>query len=686
MKRKYFKINTIVMILAIAIPVLLIQSSCSKNNNNTPDNGDKPMSELVVPNNFDWSTSSDAVFRVSTESNINTPVSGVRITVFTNNPLKGGKLITSGVTNINGVYEVNYKVPTYYDSLYVQTDFVGIVSPGMVELSNGGFNLSLGGKHEPIPFKSSMDIGSRNTNFTYLGGYNTSGVPDYLEPVNDVVTQDLLDDINYTLPSGEPLPDSHPEYLLPEWDYNLNLIEACDVWITFVHEGAGFKNVLGFYTYQTGETPQTPDDIDSITVIYPNVSYAGSGGGLYSGNKVYIGQFEANTTISFALMADGWKNGGVTEGRWMLYSNPNLNPESDPDLRQHVVLLNDNGRDLLLLGFEDIRRDYPSCDQDFNDAVFYVTANPIEAIDQSVFPNIDYTGTDTDGDGIPDNVDDYPNDDTKAFDNYFFNQGSFGTLAFEDMWPNVGDYDFNDDVIDYNFNQITNADNKLVEIEGTFILRAHGAYFHNGFGFQLPFDKSLVDNVTGDISISAGLVSLDSKNLENNQTKPVVIMWDDDYDVLPQTGAGIGVNTTPDVAFEVPDTLNVTITLVSPLSLSDAGIPPYNPFIFTDGQRDVEVHLVDMQPTDLANTDLFGTDSDNSIPSTGRYYKTSTNLPWAINIIEKFDYPNEKVEITDTYLKFGDWAESNGENFSDWYKDLSGYRNSQNIYTPLIVN
>jgi len=659
-----------------------IQTSCRKEVQPIDDNP-KDINDLVVNSSFDWSTTIGSTFKVTSLDNTGNALPGVKVAIFTHDPLHGGKLIVSGFTDNDGVYSIQYEVPAYYDSVFVQTSFVGIVSPGMTELTNGGFNLVLGGLHEPIPFKSSAIVKNVNANYKYLGGYNSLGVPDYLEPVNDVISQDLLDDINYTLPDRVALTESHPEYLLPEWDYNIVLIEDCDVWITYVHEGAGYKNVLGFYTYETGQTPQTPDDIDSITVIFPNVSYP-SAGGLQSGNKVYIGEFDANTTISFALMANGWKNGGVTDGKWIVYSNPNLNPETDPDLRQHTVLLNDNGRDLLLLGIEDIRRDRSSCDNDFNDAVFYVTANPIEAIDQSNFPNIDYTGTDTDGDGVTDNVDDYPNDPDRAFDNYFFNEGNFGTLAFEDMWPEVGDYDFNDAVIDYNFNQITNADNHLVEIEGIFILRAQGASFHNGFGFQLPFDKNLVESVSGDLFVDGGIVSLDSRNLENNQAKPVVIVWEDGYDVLPHVGGAIGVNTNPNIPFEVPDTLNISIVLTSPVSLANTGIPPYNPFIFINGQRDVEVHLADKKPTDLANLNLFGTGADNSDVAQGRYYKTAANLPWAINIIENFDYPIEKAEITRTYLKFGDWAESSGELFNNWWKNENGYRNAANVYVPLI--
>jgi len=661
------------------IGVLMMVSACNTNKDNPVDEP-KGMNDLIVADNFDWSTSQGATFHVKAYDNINQPISGAKINIFTMDPAEGGNLIVSGVTNSNGDYLVDYEVPAYYDSLYVTCDYVGLPTPGMVALNQNGFSITLGGVQTSTRVKSSVNLKMLNTNFGYLGGYNSNGVPDYLEPENDVITQDLLNDINNTLPEQETLMESHPEYLLPEWDYNLKLIEDCDVWITFVHEGAGYKNVLGFYTYPSDDVPQTPADIDEITVIYPNVSYAGSGGGLYSGNKVYIGQFEAGNTISFALMADGWKNGQVTQGNWIVYSNPNLNPESDPNLRQHTVLLNDNGRNLLLLGIEDILRDRSGCDHDFNDAIFYVTANPIEAIDQSQFPNIDYTGQDTDGDGVPDNVDNYPNDANKAFDNFFFNQGSYGTLAFEDLWPSKGDYDFNDAVIDYNFNQITNADNDMVEIEAEFILRAHGAFYHNGFGFQLPFDKSLVAGVSGDLRVTGNIVTLDDKNLEAGQTLPVVMLWEDAYDVLPQEGGGIGVNTDPDFPFVIPDTLRITITLANPVGLASSGIPPYNPFIFVNGQRDVEVHLVDKVPTDLASPDLFGTEADDSNQATGRYYRTQNNLPWAINIIESLEYPVEKVDITSAYLHFGEWAESNGTLFNDWYLDETGYRNPENIY------
>jgi LruC domain-containing protein len=157
-------------------------------------------------------------------------------------------------------------------------------------------------------------------------------------------------------------------------------------------------------------------------------------------------------------------------------------------------------------------------------------------------------------------------------------------------------------------------------------------------------------------------------------------MWDDSYEVLPPQYNGIGANTTEGVPFIIPDTLQIMLRLADPIPLNQTGVPPYNPFIIVDGQRGVEVHLPNKAPTALADLRLIGTGHDDSEVAIGRYYKSPENLPWAINIIEKFAYPVEKAEVIQAHLKFADWAESSGELFPDWFKDASGYRNNNLIY------
>jgi len=290
-------------------------------------------------------------------------------------------------------------------------------------------------------------------------------------------------------------------------------------------------------------------------------------------------------------------------------------------------------------------------------------------------------GTDTDGDGCTDDVDDYPNDPTRCFDNYFPANGN-GTLAYEDLWPAQGDYDFNDLVCDYRFKTVTNNNNKVVEIFGSFTIKAFGAAFHNGFGFQLPNNNVAPASltVTG-YDLRENYINLGSNGLEQGQAKPTIIVYDDAYNLMPHPGQGIGVNTTPGAPYVTPVTITVHMTFSSPLyNMAQINIGNFNPFIIIDKSRDMEVHLPDYPPTSLANPGYFGQVQDDSNPLTGRYYKTVNNLPWAINIYESFAYPKEKVDIINTYNHFIEWATSGGTAYPNWYKNLPGYRNSGNIY------
>ncbi|WP_103071575.1 DUF6923 family protein [Aquimarina sediminis] len=223
--------------------------------------------------------------------------------------------------------------------------------------------------------------------YNYLGTFTSDGTPLYLDG-QDVVTQETLDLINNALPEGYPVPDFNPHYISSGYDTDVEVLEQVDIWVTFVGEGAGYKNTLGFYTYDLNNPSPSIPAPEDITIVFPNVSAVGSGGGLQIGDKVKIGTFSANTGIGWVLLANAWSDGCVGTGYWQLHSNPDFNPESNESLRHHNVLLSDPDNERIILGFEDIRRDYVSCDNDFNDALFYITGSPYSAISTSNCVNI----------------------------------------------------------------------------------------------------------------------------------------------------------------------------------------------------------------------------------------------------------------------------------------------------------
>ncbi len=263
--------------------------------------------------------------------------------------------------------------------------------------------------------------------------------------------------------------------------------------------------------------------------------------------------------------------------------------------------------------------------------------------------------TDTDGDGIIDFYDEYPDDPDKAMTSYTPSIFGWGSYSFEDLWPYKGDYDFNDLVLNYRYTNIENADGLLVETDLHLKIKNIGGSYRNGFGIQLEnLDESVIQSVTG-YNLTEGIVNLNSKGLEEGQSKPTIIVFDNAWANTINNGE-----------------MNIVITYTSPISpdlLNDV-----NPFIFIDGNRGREIHMSNKQPTDLADRSLLHSAEDVSDSTLNLYYKNKNGLPWGINIIHDFVYPREKQSIDKGYPFFVSWASSDGKNYPDWYKEKTGYR------------
>ncbi|TAG29222.1 MAG: DUF4114 domain-containing protein [Sphingobacteriia bacterium] len=216
--------------------------------------------------------------------------------------------------------------------------------------------------------------------YQYLGTYSADGKPNYLVIPGDIVSSGFRNMIATTLPEYRPVTVYNPILLATGRTETINLTCASDIWISFVDEGAGYTNSLGFYTFNTDNPPTTAPPSNQIKIIFPNASKTGFGGGLNTGDKVYLGNFPAKTGIGFVLMTNGWDGSIVNSGNWTLYSTSSFNPESIDSLKKHTVIIRDSITNRFIVGFEDIRRDTPSCDQDFNDLLFFATINPSNCI------------------------------------------------------------------------------------------------------------------------------------------------------------------------------------------------------------------------------------------------------------------------------------------------------------------
>jgi len=673
MKQKIFSLGLVALALA----------SCSKEDSQQAvlnPSVETNLKEVKFPSDFNFSTAREVEAQVMVLGLNDQPLGGTRVSFYKGNPEQGGKLIGVGVTNPAGMLEMPLSVPAYTKDIYVVSHTTGFANQQVV--AAGDFNITFGGKPQARNFGFGKTSGVQavtpiSGNYYYMGGFTTgseAGFPSYLENPGDVITQDFLDDVNASLPESSPVPVYNPSYLTVGNELDVVIDDRSDVWVTFISEGAGYRNALGYYVFDSSNPPATPGDIDSIFVVLPNASLDGSGGKLNAGDKVKLGTFDGGKTISWVLFQNAWTGSGVNVNAPKYYSRIDFNTnESDPSKRQHTVQLADIGRQLLLNGFEDQTRSNNGSDNDFNDLVFYVTANPWENVNIGGIPPVT-PENDCDNDGVSDESDDFPCDASRAVRNTYT-----GTLAYEDLWPSQGDYDFNDMVVDYEVDHILNGANKLVEIEADWTVRAIGAGYENGFGYSFDgLSPSVITSVNGH-NLSKNIITNASNGVEAGQSDATIIAFDNVFDVMPNPGTKF-INTVPGEASVNPVTVSQKITFSSPQIQSQVGLPPYNAFIFVNGDRGREVHLADKMPTDLADANYFGQEGDATDLNSEYTYKTANGLPWAINISESFDYPVEYTPINQAYLNFTSWAISGGSSYADWFTDGIGNRDLAKIY------
>jgi len=262
---------------------------------------------------------------------------------------------------------------------------------------------------------------------------------------------------------------------------------------------------------------------------------------------------------------------------------------------------------------------------------------------------------DTDGDGVPDESDYWPEDPAKAYNTVFPSGNKSYFHMYEDLWPGLGDYDFNDVMLKTKLHIYKNAQNNVVGGRVISVVYWIGGGIPRGAGMEWFKSNGSATQLT---YLPAGTVTF---------TEPLNVLTDP----LVYNAVTIFNNN---IIESLGDTVDFEYTWNSSVAGNGLWVQVY---IYRD--RDHEIHMLGHPPTIAANMALFGTAQDQSqtswdwtpgrtFPAPAPFYKTATNLPWGLEIIASELYiPNERTEILIAYPQFQAWAESGGTVNKSWY-------------------
>ncbi len=661
MKKRHLFFTAITLAFAI--------SSCSDSEKGFTEEVKNPETSEI----FDFKT------RTEVSLNLDYGFEGYKVPfeIFTSNPLdEDGRLLpnakpifaafTDYQTSFNGKIEL----PAHTEKIYLYSDAKAIdklieldVNNGKLEYIYKGVNagtrdVSYQGECISIA-KNKTVINSKNKLFGLYTNYNTTlfdsdnryipenkNVSGLYKVINNnekiaenSTLGELLKRINKTLKKVD-----NSKYCRDSEITNIRIathtpegeeVKGAHIDLTYLAASGDYHNAMGYYYYKTGETNPTKSQISAMPkyIVFPRTT-ANTPNARVKARLQFFGEnydqdgvdnFPGGYTIGWILIADLNSKKPKLGDRESL-SNVNArindvyetqsiysNKEANKAENSGCITLTDELSQKVVIGFEDQTfRDMG--DKSYEDILFYVDCDPITAIFDPNRPPV-----------VP------------PVEEEFKYLSKSSTLAFEDLWPDGGDYDMNDVVVELD-NEITfNQDNMIKKIVTTVKPTNNGATLKNAFGVIF---NGLI-----------GAVEEDESNYYTREESNQFIFFDD-----------------------IKGAMGKTFTLVR--TFGEEGIDKenydesINPFIvvrYSQDEKDrVEVHLPTYAPTPWIDPALVG--SGNDI-----FYVDKSNkiYPFAFELFDKKDWVvvTEKVKIGSPgeYSAYVQWAESKGDTNKDWY-------------------
>jgi LruC domain-containing protein len=282
-------------------------------------------------------------------------------------------------------------------------------------------------------------------------------------------------------------------------------------------------------------------------------------------------------------------------------------------------------------------------------------------------------------------VEDYPITvtETGITMTYYPSSSGFTTLAYEDLYPDQGDFDMNDVVMQLRITQFVK--NKQVRRVGfNAQLVAMGAWYHNGFAVQLPgIARSNVQESAIDWTLQG--VKQPQSPLETGQTNAVLKFTDDLWQHATRGNGCEYFRTEPGCGTSYRATWQMTVPFVNAVDEDQMPEFPYDPFIFATPNTDhglaakninggkepgraLEIHLKNHAPTALFNQAFLGQRDDASNVAAGQYFQDKNGMSWAIEVPDTWQHPLEKQRLDGSYQEFVDFAaDASGTTNPYWY-------------------
>lgn len=249
------------------------------------------------------------------------------------------------------------------------------------------------------------------------------------------------------------------------------------------------------------------------------------------------------------------------------------------------------------------------------------------------------------------------------------NGNKYGTLMFEDTWPETGDYDFNDFVVNYKIiptyilsgTESDDGEKKQgndIIIKVSLKFRALGGNLPYDFAIQIGKSSTGYSDINvshlGDVVFKESTGNLTVEKLEGTEFPAVIIKG---FHSLRSSGFYNTV-TKKDEGVSISFDVHLKGTLSEQqLRIMNGGLTNSMAFDYflIDESTHKEIHSIGFAPTSLYTA--YSTDNTAG----GKYYyENDKHLVWSLKVPKEIGWAAEKQDIMTVYPEFETWVKKGG--------------------------
>lgn len=235
--------------------------------------------------------------------------------------------------------------------------------------------------------------------------------------------------------------------------------------------------------------------------------------------------------------------------------------------------------------------------------------------------------------------------------NYFPSASSYYLVGYEDLYPEKGDYDFNDLTVAYQVRYGLNSDSEVVTIRGTAYLITRGAGFDHDWHLQIP----LPVNTTATYTCTTFLVPGDDYSFQDCSSSGSgyingnadIQVFSNTADIFPDPLGKTFTNTLKEQSFVKGPKSTFRVDLDAPLLASSIGDAPFDPYLFVHNTGE-KIQLLQVNPA----------------------FKDVNGFPFGMLMPVDWLPPLEYFSISTIYPLFDSFVASEGSQNVDWYDTL----------------